>query len=261
MKHAKNLLIVFLLLITVSAKAQVGIGTTPAASAQLDVSSTTKGFLPPRMTYDQRNLIASPAAGFILWCSNCGVAGDLQFYNGSSWNYLAVTPALTPFPVLTTSSLSNISSTSAVSGGNITSRGNTPVTARGVCWSTSPNPTVALSTKTSDGTGGGVFASNITGLTVSTTYYVRAYATNSFGTSYGNELSFTALYRIGESALGGKIAYIFQPGEPGYIAGQIHGLVAAPSDQPQNPIWGCRFIDIPCAMELALEPAIKTLLI
>jgi hypothetical protein len=252
MKQAQHLLFVFLLLATVSAQAQVGIGSTPAASAQLDVSSTTKGFLPPRLTYNQRNLITSPATGLILWCSDCGLVGEFQFYNGSSWNALAVTPSLTPFPVLTTSSLSNISSTSAVSGGNITARGNTPVTARGVCWSTSPNPTVALPTKTSDGTGGGVFVSNITGLTVSTTYYVRAYATNSFGTSYGNELSFTAFYSIGESALGGKIAYILQPGDPGYIAGQFHGLVAAPSDQPQNPIWGCRLINIPGAAGTAL---------
>ena len=91
----------------------------------------------------------------------------------------------------TTIVANNIASTTAMSGGNIASDGGAKITARGVCWSTTSNPTVALSTKTSDGAGIGSFISNITGLTVGTTYFVRAYATNSAGTAYGNELSFT----------------------------------------------------------------------
>lgn len=63
----------------------------------------------------------------------------------------------------------------------------------GVCWSTTTGPTIALSTKTSDGSGTGVFTSSITGLTAVTLYYVRAYATNFSGTSYGAEVSFTTL--------------------------------------------------------------------
>jgi uncharacterized protein (TIGR02145 family) len=66
---------------------QVGIGTiTPNASAELDVTSTTKGFLPPRMTQAQRNAIAIPvAAGLQVWCTDCGTAGELQVYNGTTW--------------------------------------------------------------------------------------------------------------------------------------------------------------------------------
>jgi uncharacterized protein (TIGR02145 family) len=65
---------------------QVGIGTTtPNASAELDVTSTTKGFLPPRMTEAQRNAIASPAAGLQVWCTNCGSSGELQVFNGTAW--------------------------------------------------------------------------------------------------------------------------------------------------------------------------------
>ncbi|HAM09756.1 MAG TPA: hypothetical protein DCP74_05660 [Bacteroidales bacterium] len=94
-------------------------------------------------------------------------------------------------PTLTTSVITLITQTTASSGGNITSDGNAPVTARGVCWNTSANPTIALSTKTTDGTGTGTFTSSLTGLTASTTYYVRAYATNSAGTAYGNEQTFT----------------------------------------------------------------------
>jgi len=94
-------------------------------------------------------------------------------------------------PVITTTATSEITQTSASSGGNISSDGGASVTARGVCWSTSANPTTALTTKTSDGTGTGAFTSSLAGLTVNTTYFIRAYATNSVETAYGNEISFT----------------------------------------------------------------------
>ncbi len=93
-------------------------------------------------------------------------------------------------PTVTTDFVSNITETSAVCGGNVTSEGGVTVTAKGVCWSTSPNPTVD-DNKTVDGTGNGMFTSNIVGLTSDKQYYVRAYATNSNGTSYGADRSFT----------------------------------------------------------------------
>ncbi len=66
--------------------AQVGIGTTsPNTSAALDVESTTKGFLPPRMTGAQRNAIATPAQGLMIYCTNCGANGEAQLYNGTAW--------------------------------------------------------------------------------------------------------------------------------------------------------------------------------
>jgi uncharacterized protein (TIGR02145 family) len=93
-------------------------------------------------------------------------------------------------PELTTVAISDVGLTSAVSGGTIVTDGGEDITAKGVCWSTSTNPTVA-DTKTSDGTGSANFTSNIVGLSEGTTYYVRAYATNEVGTAYGNELTFT----------------------------------------------------------------------
>lgn len=94
-------------------------------------------------------------------------------------------------PSLTTSAISSITSSTAISGGNITNSGGSNITARGVCWSTSPNPNISLSTKTTNGTGIGSFTSTMSGLTPGTMYFVRAYATNGIGTSYGGELSFT----------------------------------------------------------------------
>jgi uncharacterized protein (TIGR02145 family) len=94
-------------------------------------------------------------------------------------------------PALTTSAISEITYSRATTGGTITDDGGEAVTARGVCWSTAPDPTTA-DNKTEDGAGSGSFTSEISGLDPETTYYVRAYAVNSVGTSYGNEVSFTS---------------------------------------------------------------------
>ena len=83
MKLVKNLLFVFLVLITISVQAQIGIGTTtPDASAELDVTSTTKGFLPPRMDSTQRNAIVSPASGLTIYNTSIN---SVQVYNGKAW--------------------------------------------------------------------------------------------------------------------------------------------------------------------------------
>ena len=93
-------------------------------------------------------------------------------------------------PVVTTTIVTNTISTSAISGGTITSAGGEDVTARGVVFGINPNPTVA-DLKTIDGTGIGNFISTLNNLTPATTYYIRAYATNNNGTSYGNEVIIT----------------------------------------------------------------------
>lgn len=108
-----------------------------------------------------------------------------SYGNQQSFNTLTYT-----FPTITTTPVTNISFTSATFGGDITYDGGSPVTDRGVCWSTSPNPTIA-DDKTSNSTGTGIYTSDVSGLTKSTKYYVRAYATNIAGTIYGNEVSFT----------------------------------------------------------------------
>ncbi|MBE0652790.1 MAG: hypothetical protein IH594_03270, partial [Bacteroidales bacterium] len=93
-------------------------------------------------------------------------------------------------PTVTTDSVTGITQTMATGGGVVTFDGGATVTARGVCWATTQTPTTA-DNKTTDGTGTGSFSSSLTSLTAGTTYYVRAYATNSQGTAYGEQVSFT----------------------------------------------------------------------
>jgi len=95
----------------------------------------------------------------------------------------------TSLPSVTTTSVTSIATTTAISGGNVLTEGSDVVTARGVCWSTTPAPTIANNKTIEIGTTG-VFSSSLTGLSVGTVYYVRAYATTSSGTAYGVQMSF-----------------------------------------------------------------------
>lgn len=95
-----------------------------------------------------------------------------------------------PLAILTTTAVTGTTVSSATTGGNITSAGAGTVTARGVCWNTHTAPAIS-NNKTNDGSGTGSFTSSISGLNPNIKYYVRSYATNSYGTAYGNEISFT----------------------------------------------------------------------
>ncbi len=99
-------------------------------------------------------------------------------------------------PTVTTGQVTNIQQTSATGGGNVTNSGGANVTERGICWGASHNPTTSGS-HASNGTGTGSYTVNMSGLSPSTTYYVRAYAINSAGTSYGSEVPFTTLSSVG----------------------------------------------------------------
>ena len=185
--------VIFSLLLTlgsVNAFAQIGIGTTsPNSSAALDITSTSKGLLFPRLTSIERANIANPTAGMIIYCTNCGTKGELEIYNGSSWVKTSNSAAAAAVPILTTTAISSITTTSAASGGTIIDEAGSTVTSKGLCWSTSPNPTISNSLTTISGAGN--FTSSLTGLSSTTTYYVRAWATSGNGTAYGNQLSFT----------------------------------------------------------------------
>jgi hypothetical protein len=193
------------------------------------------------MTYAQRNAIVNPAAGLIVYCTDCANGGEMQYFNGTGWINMSIGAASAPFttPIISTNTITNISSSGALSGGNITSNGGSNITARGICWSTSANPTIDLTTKTNDGIGTGIFTSTMTGLTNNTTYYIRAYATNSVGTAYGIQQSITTSsvpLAIGSTYAGGIIFYLDNTGQ--------HGLVCTPNDLGIYS-WGCYEISIP----------------
>ena len=122
------------------------------------------------------------------------ISFNVYDYDGEGWlnppSMGAYEIAGSGMPVVYTTFITNVTETTAQSGGQIDSDGGEVVTARGVCWSTSTGPTTA-DDKTEDGTGTGPFTSTVTGLTNGQTYYLRAYATNSIGTAYGIQLSFT----------------------------------------------------------------------
>ena len=113
------------------------------------------------------------------------LAGFLLFSCGPQENPSSENNA----PEISTGHVTEITTTTASCPCNVTSDGGAPVTARGLCWNTTQNPTIA-DAKTTDGGGTGTFTGHMTGLTSNTTYYVRAYATNSVGTSYGEQRSF-----------------------------------------------------------------------
>ena len=94
---------ILLILITLGLSAQISIntdGTDPDGSAMLDVESTSKGFLPPRMTEAQRNTITTPAAGLVVWCTDCGTDGELQVHNGTEWTNMVGEAATPHTPVV-----------------------------------------------------------------------------------------------------------------------------------------------------------------
>lgn len=243
----------------------VGIGTaTPNAHAALDISNGSKGLLIPRMDSVSRKAIPNTNGLMVydtttkcFWYNDGarwvnmppkGIGtGDILYWNGAAWvvlpagtggQFLGIAPG-TLLPAwstvngsnISTQNVSDIAPSSAISGGNIISDGGAAITARGVVWSTSPNPTIALTTKTNDGSGVGSFTSNLTGLATGTTYYVRAYASNINGTSYGNQVSFVTNvnFTIGQTYGGGKIFYVDGTGQ--------HGLIVSPEDLSTGIMW------------------------
>ncbi|MFZ4549026.1 MAG: DUF1566 domain-containing protein [Bacteroidales bacterium] len=188
-------------------------GSSPNSKAILDVSSTTKGFLPPRMTFAQRNAITDPPVGLMLYCSNCGPEGVLQIFNGTDWVSITGAPSGLPgAPTIGTALPGNtqafVSFTAPVNtGGTITS------------YTATSSPGGFTGTLNQAGSG----TITVNGLTNGTAYTFAVTATNATGTSEASSASNSMTpVGIGQS-YGGGIVF--------YVDGTGHGLIAATEDQ------------------------------
>jgi hypothetical protein len=138
-------------------------------------------------------------------------------------------------PKVYTMAMTGTKATGSYGGGNVTSDGGAEVTTKGLCWNTSGSPTID-NFKLNEGHGTGKFTCLLLDLTAGQKYFLRAFAINKVGISYGDEISFIAL-GIGDSYKGGIVAYLFKAGNPGYVEGEPHGFIIASSNQSSGIKW------------------------
>ena len=228
MKHFFTLLAAVVL--TASTYAQVGVGTTtPDASSALDITSTTGGLLVPRMTNAQRQAISNPAAGLQIFVTDFE-GGRFMFYDGTEWGTLSFTEKRPDAPTIGTASAGNTQAT--VSFTAPSSNGGSAITS----YTATSSPEAITGTVTQSGSGN----ITVTGLTNSTAYTFTVTATNAIGTSLASAVSNSItpkVPQVGDFYGGGVIYYLFVDGEIGYVAGEIHGLIAAVEDQSSGIRW------------------------
>lgn len=211
-------------------------------------STVPNSATPTYISTNTSNFSVNPLVNITPWVTNLtGLAANTTYYIRSflyvyraGWSYvygneISFTTTAATAPIIgATTAASLITGSTVRTGGSITSDGGSAITAKGVCWGTSPNPTLGAGNFTTDGTGTLSYISNVTGLSGATTYYIRAYATNSVGTSYGSvDQTFTTCvtpaYNIGDQVGGGIVFYVDCNGG---------GLIAATTDQG-SAVWGC----------------------
>jgi hypothetical protein len=217
-------------LLTATTYAQVGIGTTtPDASSALDITSTTKGLLIPRMTNAQRLAIASPVAGLQLFVTDFD-GGSFMFYDGTKWGTLSFTKTIPDAPIIGTATTGSEQAT--VSFTAPSSDGGSAITS----YTATSSPGGITGTLSQSGSGSII----VSGLTNGTAYTFTVTATNAIGTSAASDASNSVVPvvpGVGSFYGGGVVFYIFQSGDSGYVSGETHGLIAAVEDQSSGIQW------------------------
>jgi len=216
-------------------------------------SVTPNSATPTYISTNTSNFAVNPLVNITPWVTGLtGLTANTTYYIRSflyvykaGWSYIYgnelsfTTSSPTAPTIASTSAITNITANTGTSGGAISSDGGSPITAKGVCWGISANPTLGVGNFTSDGTGSNSFTSAIAGLTSSTLYYVRAYATNSIGTTYGStDVTFTTWVQA-PYTLGQMLSY----GRVGYVAPDGSGFIVSPEIPSQNG-WGCNGVNV-----------------
>ena len=166
-------------------------GFVYSKSSMPTINTTIKKITSPVTDYDSyEENVTGLVEGSTYYVRAYAVNGGKTAYSTNEVSFVAEKYTINA-PTVTTSSATNITTSSATIGGNVTSDGGATVTERGVCYSTSSSNPTTSNSKKSSGSGLGNFTVNLSNLSAGTKYYVRAYAINEVGTSYGSTVSFT----------------------------------------------------------------------
>ncbi|MDB4183066.1 hypothetical protein N9672_01780 [Flavobacteriaceae bacterium] len=265
MKHISTLLAAVLL--TATTYAQIGINNeTPDASAALDITSTTGGLLPPRMSETNRDEIPSAVAGLLIWCSDCGISGQLQVFNGTEWtnltggtaettlqfenSHVSFSPNLINFTSINQSQIGYIKlnepiiSNGSDIGVTIKLKSDDPnisINPSEIYWSSANWQTIKTFTiEVLSGLNQDLY--DVVSAEVITNSELYNGFVPDFEVNYDNP---NTEPKVGDFYGGGVVFYILQEGDAGYVSGEIHGLVCAFSDYATTVEWGCDGTDLP----------------
>jgi len=246
---------------TASSYAQVGIGTTdPNGSAALDITSTTGGLLPPRMTETNRDEIPSAVAGLLIWCSDCGISGQLQVFNGTEWTnltggtaettlqfenlHVSFSPNRINFTSINKSQIGyiklneDIISIDSDIGVTIKLKSDDPnisINPSEIYWSSANWQTIKTFTIEVLSGLNQVLHDVVSAEVITNSEIYNGFVPD-FKVNYYNPNTES---KVGDFYQGGVVFYLFEEGDAGYVSGQTHGLVVAFSDVATSVEWGC----------------------